>query len=65
MSSVMLVAMLVANWFTIPSSVVKRARLTRLDAVYAVGGGCLIGTPECAVDMSVGIGGDVTCVNGV
>ncbi|OWM69394.1 hypothetical protein CDL15_Pgr006357 [Punica granatum] len=65
MSSVMSVVMLVAKWFTIPSSAVKHARLTKLDAVCAVGGGCPIGTPECAVDMSAGIGGDITCVSGV
>ncbi|OWM72790.1 hypothetical protein CDL15_Pgr005082 [Punica granatum] len=65
MSSVMLVAMLVAKWFTIPSSSVKRAGLMKLDAVCAVGGGCPIGMPECAVDMSAGIGGDITCVSGV
>ncbi|OWM77442.1 hypothetical protein CDL15_Pgr016839 [Punica granatum] len=53
MSSVMLVAMLVAKWFTIPSSAVKRAGLSNLDVVCAVGGGCPIGTPECAVNMSV------------
>ncbi|OWM66881.1 hypothetical protein CDL15_Pgr026454 [Punica granatum] len=65
MSSVMLVAMLAAKWFTIPSNAVKRADSTRLDAVCTVGGGCPIGTPECAVDMSVSITGDVTCVSGV
>ncbi|PKI65686.1 hypothetical protein CRG98_013911 [Punica granatum] len=58
MGSVMLVAMLIANWFTIPSSVVKRAESTRLDVVCAVGG-CPIGMPECAVDMSAGMGGNV------
>ncbi|OWM70527.1 hypothetical protein CDL15_Pgr021942 [Punica granatum] len=65
MSSVMLVAMLAAKWFTIPSNAVKRADSTRLDAVCAVGGGCSIGMPECAIDMSAGIGGDITCVSGV
>ncbi|OWM89154.1 hypothetical protein CDL15_Pgr026317 [Punica granatum] len=65
MSSVMLVAMLAAKWFAIPSSAVKRAGLTKLDVVCAVDGECLIGTPECVVDISVGIRGDVTCVSGV
>ncbi|OWM82760.1 hypothetical protein CDL15_Pgr008641 [Punica granatum] len=64
MSSVMSVAMLVANWFTIPSSAVKRAGSIRLDAVCAIGGGCPIGTPKCAVDMSAGMGDDITCVSG-
>ncbi|OWM66948.1 hypothetical protein CDL15_Pgr000845 [Punica granatum] len=65
MSSVMLVAMLAAKWFTIPSNAVKRADSTRLDAVCTVGGGCPIGMPECAVDTSAGNGGDITCVSGV
>ncbi|PKI49904.1 hypothetical protein CRG98_029688 [Punica granatum] len=55
-----------ANWFTIPSSAMKRTRSMKLDDVCAVGGGkCTKGAPEYAIDTATGVGGGIACIGGV
>ncbi|PKI68888.1 hypothetical protein CRG98_010743 [Punica granatum] len=57
-SSAMLVAMLAANWLTMPSSAAMRTESPKLEDVCTVGGEkCTEGVPEYAGDMPIGVAG--------